>query len=169
MPHLYQTENWRLWNRWESTHWFFTPENICHRIYVHTVFTTRIRCCRQLGTKKIGPASNGLCIHGVSHHKYLVIYLDIDGAGNRVSLALQRQEASFPPLHLCNRYIIAILFGHRSNCFNQFQHYSYQKRHHCQQTTNFYEPQHPTGCEKSWQQLKWSEFKFQEKRHSLHS
>ena len=97
-----------------------------------------------LAQKRFGPASNGLCIHGVSHHKYLVIYLDIDGAGNRVPLALQRQEASFPPLHLCNRYIIAILFGHRSNCFNQFQDYKYQKRHHCQQTTNFYEPQHPT-------------------------
>ena len=45
MPHLYQTENRRLWNRWESTHWFFTPENICRRIYVQHHQHQHCRTC----------------------------------------------------------------------------------------------------------------------------
>lgn len=79
MPHLYQTENRRLWNRWESTHWFFTPENICHRIYVHTVFTTRIRSTVvNLAQKRFGPASNGLCM--VYHVTNILSYIWISTA-----------------------------------------------------------------------------------------
>ena len=80
MPHLYQTENWRLWNRWESTHWFFTPENICHRIYVHTVFTTRIRCCRQLGTKKDLGRLLMVCVYMVYRITNILSYIWISTA-----------------------------------------------------------------------------------------
>ena len=79
MPHLYQTENWRLWNRWESTHWFFTPENISHRIYVHTVFTTRIRCCRQLGTKNLGQLLM-VCVYMVYRITNILSYIWISTA-----------------------------------------------------------------------------------------